>query len=303
MIALLGHRDSPTDGVQDYCEFLARALEREGVTLTLARVDWLKKGWLVALCELWSSSKAWHGNWVVLQYTALAWSRHGFPFGIIAVVALLRFRAVRCGVVFHEPRHGGGKRWRDRIRNACQAWVMRALYGLTVKAIFADPIESIQWLPKSNSKAIFVPIGANIPEPVLPTVDSGRNDGIRTVAIFCITGAPHASIEVKEIAQAALSAASGSSALRFVFLGRGTPEAHEEITQAFRNISVDVSVLGLLDSNKISDVLANSDVMLFVRGAINSRRGSAIAGIAWVRTIHLRAARTYRISGSVITTV
>ena len=266
LIALLGRRDSPTDGVQDYCGFLGRALPRHGVTFTIARVDWVKKGWLAALWELWHSSESWRGSWVILQYTALAWSRRGFPLGAIAVLAMLRCRGVRCGVMFHETRYNGGARWRDWIRGACQSWVTRRLYGLAAKAILADSLDSIEWLPKADSKATFIPIGASIPERVSLTANARGNGALKSVAIFCVTGPPQASIEIEEIAQAARFSASSTSSLRFVFLGRGTAEANDLITSAFRHIPVELSVLGLLDADEVSNVLANSDVMLCVRG-------------------------------------
>ena len=280
IVALVGREDSPTDGVQDYCEFLARALSRRGIEMTINRVDWINKGWLSALRELWYTSKAWRGAWVILQYTALAWSRRGFPFGALAVLAMLRCRGIRCGILFHEPDRAGGARWSDWIRGSCQSWVIRRTYGLASKAIFADPLENIYWLPKNHSKAAFIPIGANIPKCASAAANlRGSGEG-RTVAIFCITGAPHASIEIEEIAYTARSAVSSGAPLRFVFFGRGTSEAREQIECAFRNIPVEVSVLGLLDASKICDILANSDVMLCVRGAIYPRRGSAIAGIS-----------------------
>jgi len=65
-----------------------------------------------------------------------------------------------------------------------------------------------------------------------------------------------------------------------LFLGRGTSEAREEIARSFRELPVDVSSLGLLDAARISDLLAQSDAMLCVRGRVYHRRGSAIAGIA-----------------------
>ena len=280
LIALLGRRDSPTDGVQDYCEFLGSALRRHDVSFTIARVDWMKRGWLAALWELWHSSESWRGSWVILQYTALAWSRRGFPLGAVAVLAILRCHGVRCGVMFHESHYNGGARWLDRIRGACQSWVTRRLYGLSAKAIFGDSLETIEWLPKTDSKATFIPIGASVPERVSLTANSRGNGAPKSVAIFCVTGAPQASIEIEEIARAARFAASNNSSLRFVFLGRGTAEANDLIASAFRDIPVELSVLGLLDADEVSDVLANSDVMLCVRGVIFPRRGSAIAGIS-----------------------
>lgn len=280
LIALLGHRDSPTDGVQDYCEFLGRALERHGITLMLARVDWLEKGWRRSLRELWTSSRVWNGNWVIVQYTALAWSRRGFPFGAVAVLALLRCSGARCAVMFHEPHHNGGTNWLGRIRGACQFWVIKRIYKLSAKAIFADPLTTIRWLPKDDSKAIFIPIGTNIPERTSSLGNTPQAGGTKTVAIFCVTGAPHAAIEIADIAQAARHAAMGDSTLRFLFFGRGTPEANEQIIREFRDIPVEVSVLGVLDGDVVSDLLAAADVMLCVRGAIYPRRGTAIAGIA-----------------------
>ena len=279
IVAILGRPDSPTDGVQDYCAFLARALQHRGIEMTVARIDWMNQGWLSALGNLWQSSKSWRGRWVILQYTALAWSRRGFSFGAVAVLALLHLHGARCGIVFHELHRRRGTRWSDLIRGACQSWVMRRMYALASIAIFADPLETIDWIPQRSSKATFIPIGANLPRPVLPTVPPRDNSRARTVAIFCITGAPHAAIEIGEMAQAARSAVASGLQLRFVFLGRGTPESSQEIRFAFRDIPVEVAVLGLLDAGEISDVLADSDVMLCVRGAISPRRGSAIAGI------------------------
>jgi glycosyltransferase involved in cell wall biosynthesis len=280
LIALLGTRDSPTDGVQDYCEFLSRALDRRGVGMVIARVDWKIKGWSTSLRELWNSSKAWRGNWVVLQYTALGWSRRGFPFGVVAVLAILRCRGVRCGVLFHEPHQTGGTGWLGRVRGTCQSWVIRRSYNLASKAIFADPLEMIRWLPVDDSKSTFIPIGANVPERVSPAAIRPNEGCPKTVAIYCVTGAPHASIEIEEIAYTARSAVSSGVPLRFIFFGRGTSEARKQIQCAFRDIPVEVSVLGLLDANEIGGILADSDVMLCVRGAIFPRRGSALAGIS-----------------------
>ena len=280
LITLLGSRDSPTDGVQDYCEFLRRALDHRGVRLEIARVDWKQKGWSTSLRELWNSSKAWRGKWVILQYTALGWSRRGCPFGVLVVLAILRCRGVRCGVLFHEPHQTGGTGWLGRIRGACQSWVIRTSYSLASKAIFADPLEMIHWLPEDDSKGTFIPIGSNVPERLSQAAIRPNEDCTKTVAIFCITGAPHASIEIEEIAYTARCAVSSGAPLRFVFFGRGTSEAREQIECAFRDIPVEISVLGLLDASKIGGILANSDVMLCVRGAIFPRRGSALAGIS-----------------------
>ena len=46
------------------------------------------------------------------------------------------------------------------------------------------------------------------------------------------------------------------------------------------NAPVEVSVRGILPADEVVRSLGSCDVMLFVRGAISTRRGSAIAGIA-----------------------
>src|ERR1700746_1212382 len=71
-IALLGRGEATADGIQDYCRYLARSIDRQGVKLALVRVDWDGKGWWAALRDLRKESKAWPGQWVLLQFSALA---------------------------------------------------------------------------------------------------------------------------------------------------------------------------------------------------------------------------------------
>ena len=62
----MGKRDVPTDGVEDYCTFLGRALAQRGVKLDLARVEWFDRGWMAALWKLWRQSADWRGAWVLI---------------------------------------------------------------------------------------------------------------------------------------------------------------------------------------------------------------------------------------------
>jgi glycosyltransferase involved in cell wall biosynthesis len=281
VVALLGHRDQPTDGVEDYCTFLGHALVRRGLTFEVARVLWFEQGWALALIKLWRESAAWRGRWVLLQYTALAWSHRGFPLGALAVLAVLRRSGVRVAVVFHEPERQTGSSPLQGVRGICQDWVIRRLYDGATKAIFADPLDTIGWLPKDSTKSAFIPIGANIPEPDSQPNSSGAEDHAqRTVAVFCISDPPNRAREVGEIAQAMRAAARNGSKLRLVLLGRGTAEAKSEIDRAFAEIPVPISNLGLLNADEVSRTLADSDVMLCVRGRLFPRRGSALAGVA-----------------------
>jgi glycosyltransferase involved in cell wall biosynthesis len=280
-IALLGRRDTPVDGVEDYCTFLGEALAARGIGLKQVRVPWLENGWIGGLRWLAHESAAWRGEWVIVQYTALSWSHRGFPFFVLAVLKLLRRRGAHISVMFHETGRQGGSRWVDRFRGACQDWVTRKLYWGATKAIFADPLASITWLPKNDVKATFIPIGGNIPEPPLRQRALAAQDGTaKTVAVFCVGDPPYREREVADIAHAIRVAATNLSKVRLVFVGRGTQEARQEIDCAFKAIPVQISNFGLQSAAEVSRLLASSDAMLCVRGKLFPRRGSALAGVA-----------------------
>jgi glycosyltransferase involved in cell wall biosynthesis len=278
-VALLGRRDIPTDGVEDYSAFLGEALKLHGVHLQSVRVQWSEEGWFGALRHLWRESDGWRDKWVLLQYTAMGWSRRGFPFGALAALIILRRRGVRTAVMFHEPFRQGGPRRIDHLRGACQDWVVRKLYAGATKAIFADPLQTIPWLPRNESKAVFIPIGANIPARHRESV-SVCNGTQKTIAVFCLSDAPNRARELAEIAHAVGSVARSGLHARVIFMGRGTSEASEDIKQAFSSVPVEVANLGLQAAPEVSRILSESDAMLCVRGPLYPRRGSAIAAIA-----------------------
>jgi hypothetical protein len=106
-IALLGRRDGPTDGVGDYRIYLGATLGLHGYQLEIVRVPWPERGWGAALADLRQRAEDWRGCWVLLQYTALGWSRRGFPLRFLQV---LRHIGARCLVVFHDALPSGGSR-------------------------------------------------------------------------------------------------------------------------------------------------------------------------------------------------
>jgi glycosyltransferase involved in cell wall biosynthesis len=280
-IALLGRRDTPTDGLEDYCTFLARALAQRGVRLELARVEWFDRGWIPALWKLWRESAEWRGRWVLTQYTGLSWSGRGFPIGILAALAILRRRGCRCAVVFHEfTRQSGSARRIDRMRGACQQWVIEKLYRRATKCIFTVPLDKVAWLAQGESKAAFIPIGANIPERLDPRAGPGALEQPRTVIVFGVTGGARAGEEVREIATVMNETSKSLPALRLVMTGRGSSEVRKDIETALAGCGVEIVVRGVLPAEEVADEFARADALLFVRGAITLQRGSAIAGIA-----------------------
>ena len=282
IVALLGRRETPADGVVDYCTFLGRALERHGVELAQARVAWAEAGWIAAWRRLWRDSAAWRDTWVVLQYTAMSWSRRGFPFPALLTLAILRWRGARCAVLFHEAgRQGGLLGWRGRIRGACQDGVVRALYRRAGKAIFTIPLGRIGWLPTGDPKAVYIPIGANIPERFAPLVEqAGLRGGGKTVAVFCLSPLPNLSMEIGDLAQAAGRVRQIEGGVRFVILGKGSQEARAEIERMSGDTGVPMTVLGMLPGDKVAETLARSDVLLYLYGCVSQTRGSALAGVA-----------------------
>jgi glycosyltransferase involved in cell wall biosynthesis len=279
LILLLGKRDTPADGVQDYCEYLAEALRRREIQTDIDRVDWHSEGWVRALQKLSDQGAKWNGAWVILQYTALSWSRRGFPLGALAVLRSLRRQKLRCAVVFHESRRQGGAKLAAHVRGAFQDWMIRQIYNEVDVAIFADPLGRIEWLPPGRNHAVFIPIGANLPAPPWTAMAlNSQQPGTDTVAIYCLSDPPNLHNELRDISTAIRVAAAGRK-LHVVFLGRGTAEAQDEITDAFEGTSAVISNLGIQDAKAVRDTLMSSDVMLCVRGEMNPTRGSAIAGI------------------------
>jgi glycosyltransferase involved in cell wall biosynthesis len=283
LIFLLGARDSPVDGVEDYCGYLRQALARSGQGMEIFRVPWAEEGWVYGLGWLWREARKWRGRWVFVQYTALNWSRHGFSLPVLAIFAILKVRGARCAVVFHDPSPFGGKRLLDHIRTACQTLVMRSLCRNAECAVATIPPANMLWLSGRNEEIVCIPVGANLPDQNLRSIDTPANEnGKKTVAVFSLTGGMPGAQELDHIAYAVRRAAEQVPNLRLIALGRNSADAGEPLRRSLSGSSVEIEVFGLLPPEAIIRTLAAADVLLFVRaGGLSSRRGSAIAGIVW----------------------
>lgn len=278
-IALMGRRDVPTDGIEDYCTYLAGGLKIRGIHLGLNRVQWDVQPWRAALRQLRRESGGWTGKWVLLQYTALSWSRRGFPFRVLAVLHILKRIGGRVAVVLHEPSRQARspRRWIDRLRGACQDWVIRRLYVGAEKTIFTVPLETVPWLPASRSKAAFIPIGPNLPECSLIRENSDTEP--RRIAVFGLTGHDIA-YEVSQIQSVVNQAKERIPRLELTVLGRGSVEARTALEKAFAANDVKLSILGILPGEQLAHHLASADALLFVRGSLSLRRGTLLAAMA-----------------------
>ena len=98
--------------------------------------------------------------------------------------------------------------------------------------------------------------------------------------MYGVTGGTRTLPEVADISFAIKRASRAVGRLHVIVFGRGSREAESTLRTEFAGADVEVETLGLLSPDEVSRTLARADVMLFVRGQISSRRGSAIAGIA-----------------------
>jgi glycosyltransferase involved in cell wall biosynthesis len=280
-VALLGKKDEPTDAVEEYCRYLGEALRQHGFDTQVVRAPWAEKGWSVALRELKEQATAWRGVWVLVQYTALSWSARGFPSRFLRVLKSLRSAGARIGVVYHDVEPYAGTRVVDRLRSHAQLRAMREALRLADLAVFTVPTEKLSWIRRSAPNAVFIPVGANLPAPERVPLTKPRNTlRTPTIAIYGITGGKAGIAEMKHIAGAVEHMISRTSKLRLLVFGRNSELAAGELDAALRNPLVELEILGLLSGEKVVESLRSSDVLLFVRGTISSRRGSAIAGIA-----------------------
>lgn len=279
---MLGRRDEPTDAVEEYCRFLGEALlAAETCELEIARVSWNEAGTFASLREFDERIGEAPVAWFLLQYTALAWSKRGFPARAVGVLKHLKKRRARCAVVFHDAEAYRGNRWIDRLRRRAQISAMRKLLSLSDAAIFTVPREKISWVAAHARNITFIPVGANLPTPEKAWNQvRDRNGTWSTVAVFSITGYPRGRREVRVIAEAVTYAAKHVGPIRVVVFGRHSESGGEDLKAALAGSPAEVAVMGLIAAEEIVRVLGASDVLLFVRDAISTRRGSAIAGIA-----------------------
>ena len=281
IIALLGRRDAPTDAVEEYCRYLGEALRARDYDLIIERVPWDARGWASALRGLRRRAKGWRGEWVLVQYTALAWSARGFPLRFLRVLKTLNAAGVHVAVVYHDVEPYGGTRVIDRLRRRTQLRAMREALAVSDAAILTVPANKLSWIRNQSAKTVFIPVGANL--PVSGEAFSRMNisvDGKLAIAVFGITGGEAGQWETANIVEAVRFAATRVKNLRLIVLGRHSQDAEAELRRALSDTDVELRVLGVQSANDVVRTLSVSDVLLFVRGPISTRRSSAIAGIA-----------------------
>jgi glycosyltransferase involved in cell wall biosynthesis len=280
-IALLGRRDAPTDAIEEYCQYLGEALRAHDFELELVRVAWLDDGWPAGMRELERQAREWRGCWVLVQYTALSWSERGFPLRFLRVLRILRQAGARVAMVYHDVLPYHGNRTIDKLRRRAQNHAMSEALRSCDLGVFTVPVSKIPWIGKKHTRATFIPVGANLPEPETAwAAERAEADRLPTVAIFGITGGESGIWEIASISEALHTVTERLGKLRLVVMGRHSDTAEKALRNLMDKQPIEVSALGILPGAEIVRQMASCDVLLFVRGGISSRRGSAIAGIA-----------------------
>src|SRR5882762_4260521 len=225
-LAILGKQDAPTDAVEEYCNYLGKALQVQGYDLKIERVPWEKHGWTAALRGLRRRARRLRGMWVLVQYTALAWSARGFPMRFLRILKTLKAAGARVAVVYHDVEPYPGTRVIDRLRRRVQLRVMREAFRVSDAAVFTVSPEKLSWPKNSLSKILFIPVGANL--PTSGEAASRKNistDEKLSIAVFGITGGNAGKKEVENIVEAVRFAASQVGNLRLIVLGRNSQSA------------------------------------------------------------------------------
>jgi glycosyltransferase involved in cell wall biosynthesis len=279
IIALLGRKDEPTDAVEEYCRYLGTALEEHDFAMQIRRVPWEKHGWDNAMEALKLQAADWRGTWVLVQYTALAWSSRGFSHRFIRVLRALKEAEALVALVFHDVEPYPGSRVLDKIRQHAQLRTMRTALSIADAGIFTVALDRITWLSKEQPKTHFIPVGPNLPIPENAPARSAPTD-LPTIAVFSITGGQAGEGETRTIVTAVRHAAEKLGKLRLSVFGRHAELRETELRSGLRGVPVEISVDGVIAPEQVVERLRACDVLLFVRGTISSRRGSAIAGIA-----------------------
>jgi glycosyltransferase involved in cell wall biosynthesis len=277
VIALLGRKDEPTDALEEYCRYLGTGLQMHDVQLEIRRVSWEIAGWMAALRALELQAERWRGTWVFVQYTALAWSSRGFPQKVLRALKILKSVGARTAIVYHDVEPYPGFRLVDRLRRIVQIRTMRRALSLSDLAIFTVPLNHVSWLPGTVTHAHFIPVGPNLPIPK-STVQQVHQ--LPTVGIFSITGGTAGARETQIIVSSVRYAAERLGRLRLLVFGRAAELREAELRHGLMGLPVELSVEGVVQPDQVVQRLLACDLLLFVRGPISSRRGSALAGIA-----------------------
>src|SRR6267143_61202 len=258
-VALIGREDETTDALEDYRKLLAQSLQKKGYSLEIFRIDWAEQGWRRALRDAGKQFAEQRGSWALVQYTALAWSRHGFPLRFARMIGGLKGAGIQVLIVFHDPEPFGGRRFRDRLRRGVQLAVMRRAARLADKIVSPISPDRVPWMqdPAIRAKTLLLPVGSNL--PVMPR--NTQTDG-KLVPVIIVFGFSNLASETSVIASVLSRAAEEVGPLHLTVFGRGAKLAGTLLLPLLAGSPVELEDFGILEAEKGGSLLANADVQL-----------------------------------------
>lgn len=279
-VLLVGRSEVPTDGVRDYCRFLAQQLSQLGVPTAVVELAWERHGWWKALQACARTIAEQSPEWTLLQYTPMAWSRRGFPVRVLLVAGWLRWQGQRLAVVYHDWTSYYGTRWVDRLRRAVHLFVLRALLHIAHRGIVPTFPEQVFWAKGSTRKLVFVPIGANLPDALcLPAPPEEPAERL-TICVYSVTSGPPGAAEAALLVDL-VRQVSDLGPLRVAVFGRGADTVRSLLETALSDLPVELDLpRGILRVEEVAQQLQRATVALFLRGRLEPQRGSALAPIA-----------------------
>jgi glycosyltransferase involved in cell wall biosynthesis len=253
----------------------------QGVRAETYEVRWDREGWAAALSDLEEAAGHWRSQWVLLQQKSFQWSRKGLPWGFLRVLRVLRRAGTHTAVVLHEPIPFSGSRPVHQLQRLVQTFVMREAALAADRVVMTIPPDRVTWARSVRiaQKTQLIPVGSNVGhvEEVVPRPSQNTS---KTIAVFSFTQGAAGVRHLDDIADVTRRAARATTRLRLLVVGRGAAEAGEQLRRALSNTTAIVDVRGQVAATEVVASLCSSDLLLYVRGHVSSRRTSAIAGIA-----------------------
>ncbi|HVE77045.1 MAG TPA: glycosyltransferase [Actinomycetota bacterium] len=281
LFLVTGRPGSSPDGIVDYCDRLQAALEQADIPVGRMPVGWAEQGWFPALRLIAARRRDWKGKWVAIQYTALSWSRRGFPLGLLLVMRAFRLTRCRIALVLHDASAYRGTRLRDRWRRRVQMYVMRRAVERSDLVVTTIPAPNVEWLP-AGIKTVYIPTGSNA-EPVGGLHHPADRKPAATrkprkIAVFGFTGS-EIKAEAEDLVRICDAVAKGIGKFELHVVGRGSAEAATLLASLLPD-DVSLENHGVVDDSSLREIIASVDLLLFIRGELSSRRTTAIAAVA-----------------------
>ena len=219
-----------------------------------------------------------------VEYTALSWSERGFPLAVSAESCGFCGRRGRVSRWFTTTfclYHGSRTIDKLRLRRAQNHAMSEALRSSDL-GVFTVPLSKIPWVGSKHTRAIFIPVGVNLPEPETAwTIQQGEGNRLPAIAVFGVTGGEAGIWEIASISEALQVVAERLGKLRLVVMKRHSDAAEKALRNLMDKQPIEVSALGVLPGAEIVKHMASCDVLLFVarRGFLRGAEGALSRGL------------------------